>query len=205
MDAVLQRQEQKREGDQVVATAARAEREAARAIRRAALIKLLPSNTGDAFCGQIPEYVDPAAAAAVVAPAGAAPNLMEAAANMAIAKNDKGKGKGKSSKKGGGKVVPKAQPAKKESTKLKALQYQKPGEKPKGLKGWMKELDARGWSKKKTAIVRHCCAASTLCGCQRASTTPTTSLPRVPPPRMRRHPPLRPGLRPTPRRTARCV
>ena len=40
------------------------------------------------------------------------------------------------------------------STKLLALQHQRPGEKPKGVKGWIRDLDARGWSKKKTALVR---------------------------------------------------
>ena len=42
----------------------------------------------------------------------------------------------------------------KESTKMAALRHVRPGEKPKGLKKWLLELDARGWSKKKTALVR---------------------------------------------------
>ena len=58
----------------------------------------------------------------------------------------KGGGKGAKGAKGGG------EKKKKESTKLASLQYWRPGEKRRGVKGWIKELDARGWSKKKTAL-----------------------------------------------------
>ena len=35
---------------------------------------------------------------------------------------------------------------------MAALRHVRPGEKPKGLKKWTIELDARGWSKKKTSL-----------------------------------------------------
>ena len=44
--------------------------------------------------------------------------------------------------------------SKKQSSKMVSLQHNRPGDKPKGLKGWIRDLDARGWSKKKTAMVR---------------------------------------------------
>ena len=57
------------------------------------------------------------------------------------------------SKGGKGKAQPVA-PKKKMSNKLASLQHQRPGEKPKGVKGWIRDLNARGWSVKKTTLVR---------------------------------------------------
>ena len=38
------------------------------------------------------------------------------------------------------------------ATKLASLMYFRPGEKRKGLRMWTTELEARGWSKKKTSL-----------------------------------------------------
>ena len=62
-----------------------------------------------------------------------------------------GKGAGKGGKGAKSLAAPPKQKAK-ASTKLLSLQHQRPGEKPKGVKGWMRDLDARGWSAKKTAL-----------------------------------------------------
>ena len=68
------------------------------------------------------------------------------------AKGAKG-GKGKAGAKGSKKKVS-APPKKKQSNKMAALQHNRPGEKPKGFKKWFLELEARGWSEKKTRLVR---------------------------------------------------
>lgn len=74
----------------------------------------------------------------------------------AAAKGAGAKGKGGSAAKAkGGKSslgAPPKNPGKKSSTKMLALQHNRPGEKPKGVKGWIRDLDARGWSVKKTML-----------------------------------------------------
>jgi hypothetical protein len=129
-----QRQRQQTEQGMAVKSGWAKEREQQRAFRRKAVVRSnAPPRANDPFTGLIPPYQEPAP------PPAAAPPPAD----------DKGKG-GKGAKGAKGKAG--AAPAKKQSTKLLSLQHQRPGEKPKGVKGWIKELDARGWSKKKTAL-----------------------------------------------------
>ena len=119
-----------------LAVAERAKRRAE--LRHAILTASSGAKSENPFVGPI---VDPAAAAS-------------SSEEPAKAGGAKGKGaKGKAGKGAKGKA-PAPPPGKKSSSKMLALQHTRPGEKPKGLKKWMNELDARGWSKKKTALVR---------------------------------------------------
>ena len=128
------------------AVAERAEREKLRIHRRTSVIAAsaaaIKPRATEPFKSPIPPMPGSEQAAA-------------AAATPAAKGGAKGKG-GSAAKPGkGGKSslgAPPANPGKKSSTKMLALQHNRPGEKPKGLKKWTIELDARGWSKKKTAL-----------------------------------------------------
>jgi hypothetical protein len=134
--AIAKRQQQHAaEGSRLEAGEA-AERGKARAVRRSSVVRpAAPPRAVEPFTSPIPKDAAP--------PEPPAPP-------PAVEPAPKAGGKGKNVGKGKGAAPPKA----KSSNKLLALQYVKPGEKPKGVKGWMRDLDARGWSKKKTALVR---------------------------------------------------
>ena len=165
--AVIERQLAYMEAVEKAAMAASAERARAREVRQQAIFDAalrVPKRADDPFRGPLPEWVDPdappPAAEAAISEAGSqdAASLWKAAGAKATAKSGgkagkAGKGGKASGAKAGAKGSEKKEKPKKESTKLASLQYFRPGEKRKGVKGWIKELDARGWSKKKTALV----------------------------------------------------
>ena len=135
------------------AAAAKAARDRAREQRRLAVFaaaeKAKPVRTADPFSSPIPPM--PGSEAALALEAAAAKGGKGGAAVKKGGSATKPGAKGGA--KAGSSVIAKA-PAlgkgKKQSTKMAALQHNRPGEKPKGLKKWSLELDARGWSEKKT-------------------------------------------------------
>ena len=117
------------------------QREKARQYRRETIARSkAPPRQVDPFSSPLPVW------------AGHAPPPADDAPAAASEQGSKG-GKGKAGAKGKGKAQPVA-PKKKMSNKLASLQHQRPGEKPKGVKGWIRDLNARGWSVKKTTLVR---------------------------------------------------
>jgi hypothetical protein len=138
----------KAEGERIAA-AERAERERLRVHRRNSVMQAAAASvkprTSEPFLSPIPPMpgTEPAAAAATPSGKGSA------------AKPGKGGSAAKPGAKGGKPSAlgaPPKNPGKKSSTKMLALQHNRPGEKPKGVKGWMRDLDARGWSVKKTML-----------------------------------------------------
>lgn len=151
---IRQRQQEHRESTETHVMAQREERARLRALRREAIthVQVAPRDTVP-FAAAIPTYV-PSSALGQTEALAAAPAAAAVAVALAAKGGSKG-GKGVKSTKGGkaksGKGA-KGAPAKKESTKLMALQYKRTGEKPKGIKRWIKDLESRGWSKKKTVL-----------------------------------------------------
>ena len=91
-------------------------------------------------------YVPPKKRSVVPFDLDAKPTTAEAPA--AAGATAKGKAGGKGKAKGGSKPAA-AGNAKGKSTKLASMQYRRKGETNKGLRGWVNELDSRGWTEKK--------------------------------------------------------
>ena len=154
--AQKRQQQHKARLEQTRATEAE-QRQQQRKARREAIMRARarPARKSDPFTGVVPPMPPPeppAAAAATANPKG-------------------GRGGGRAGGRGGGRA---GGAPKKASTKLLSLQHQRPGEKPKGVKGWIRDLDARGWSKKKTALVRTAPHFTDADRAQRAATATAT-------------------------------
>ena len=154
MSALYGRQQAHFQMVELAAKAARAERGHVRKQRQTRIMNaaLDLGRNQQPFSRPIPEYVDPDAPP----PAAAFPPASASMRSMSMTEMWQAAVKAKVKAAKVAKTAPKLPPVKqkKESTKLASLQYYRPGDKSKGVKGWMNELGARGWTKKKTAIVR---------------------------------------------------
>ena len=155
MSALYGRQQAHFQIVELAALAARAERGHARKQRQTRIMNAalnLGARNEAPFSRPIPEYVDPDAPPPAAAPPPATASTRSMSMSEMWQAAAAAKAKGAKVAKPAAKPPPKKE--KKESTKLASLQYYRPGDKSKGVKGWMNELGARGWPKKKLAIVR---------------------------------------------------